>query len=1723
MDVPPIILRDNGHDPFSSPPRPVSSSSGRPGTSTSSSGRPGTSTSASGRPLTASSSSGPAPHRYASFDNNQLFSLYHSNSPSQAKRALEAHMKDTDRRIQEASRLGQSLLKQRKELNERLKEVENEKDDDQIGPELQKKLTDLEKEYTEVGRESARSFLPKSRIVSQDLTVPGSPSVFSSEARASPSKLAAPSRRQRNQPANRVHDIEFATEISTSLLAQVRQLQAVLAEKDDTLRSTTAEKSQLEMDIANLMHRLKLLDESEQKYKEENWNLQIQLQEITASLRQLHDKDQRLNLLLKTTQAEKDAAQRELDELKHSHGKLAEDHEIFKRQNDAEIHALRRDLANHETERDMMNKKVEELTSQNTELTRAISSRWQSEHDARRRESGNANGHEYDDRSSPEDSPPPSPSKTPARQGMLETETLKSSLTHAHRMIQNLKNNIHREKTEKLELKRLLQDARDEVETLRTGGGGGAASAMNKRRRSEQENAKFRKQALRAGAMGATRSSTHEIIMDDDEWEDHAEVSPSRAPSSRRSNKAFDHVALAQRVDSSDAFETANERDGTTTESEAFETGVESLGANSSDDLTETESTPVNGKPSRPSIYSHPGDRSSYQSTASISDSESLDHVRTPVQQQHPKLRLRNIRGRMSGRDSDIFAQEATVDESPASSIFSNSRPASSQFSDGSTPAHVGQNLMAELEGLSDEDSDAGTISRFSMNDTIPDSPDGARVDSSNRTTPVTNRQTVIIHDATPIQASKPQMVDSGMMTEPWEPEPKSAIAAAAGIVGGTVAGLAGYALGRSSDENKDSEHSEISAETPTEAMAGAYPTETVTPHEITKDLESSDPKTLTPESPRKEAVQRANMGTPRAPLQKLTEMVSQQTRPVSPTTPQRPPQFAIATTTLAETEPISPTRSLPPIHQLVLPASGTAAETEPVSPPRVLPQQFAIATTGTAAETEPVTPARPLPPQFAISTTGTAAETEPVSPSPSFPILPEVAPLAMSSLVIADTEPQEPITKGRISTFVDPFNFSAITSQDLEPITPVDEAASPILARTGSYRPDTYTDSGVSPEKEEGQKVVPVTATYTESGFSPENDKRDIMIPGTEAIRPGAVFFAANPSVPPPTSYFPPRTSSIRSISPERQAYASKGMDVYEDENANAQRPSSSNARAPFGEVSSNVARNAAIEHGKPPFKRSHTSEHGTQTMVSSDEIDSMMRNKGRAAVVGMTGLAAGATGVAAYDALTGPRRSSEAAPLTNGTALKAPRRPSSSGSIRKTAVTSQAPPLPEDHTLRIAAASSKAPSSSGTGSMGPPSMPASAYKSAGSGSPVMTRSRTPSIRGSTAHSMRAPRLSNAGSNRPTLEPPTRRSSVTSFASEIDERFNINRANLYPDDMPPVTDSRMIQAITQTMIGEYLWKYTRKTGRSSEISGTRHRRFFWVHPYTRTLYWSETDPSLHGAKQSKAKSVAIEAVRVISDANAYPPGLHSKSLVVVTPGREIVFTAPTSTRHETWFNALSYLLLRTGAEREEDVNDTLGELTKEDVDEFNPQVNGRSESRATGRARASLSTYDSRTTGGRPVSPIRKEYLAEVPTLSRKEGRSNQRNLAASRAQSVATPEPHPDNWGGSLSSRIGTLTSAFKSPSLRGSFSSARRSKSALSNRRPGEGGYDASVITEDSDDDLRAIVERERRAMEEAAGMENANTTSDHCLEVVTSIITTLTHTRSQEWQRDQQQDQ
>ena len=121
---------------------------------------------------------------------------------------------------------------------------------------------------------------------------------------------------------------------------------------------------------------------------------------------------------------------------------------------------------------------------------------------------------------------------------------------------------------------------------------------------------------------------------------------------------------------------------------------------------------------------------------------------------------------------------------------------------------------------------------------------------------------------------------------------------------------------------------------------------------------------------------------------------------------------------------------------------------------------------------------------------------------------------------------------------------------------------------------------------------------------------------------------------------------------------------------------------------------------------------------------------------------------------------------------------------------------------------------------------------------------------------------------SRPLSPPPaelirraTRGSSIRSSLSS-DHRVSIDTPNFQHQRVGSigepnggeVTDSYIIHAISQTMIGEFLYKYPRKAiGKG--YTERRHRRFFWVHPYTKTLYWSSTDPGSSSVSDSSAKS----------------------------------------------------------------------------------------------------------------------------------------------------------------------------------------------------------------------------------------------------------------------------
>ncbi|SCV05322.1 LANO_0H04940g1_1 [Lachancea nothofagi CBS 11611] len=124
------------------------------------------------------------------------------------------------------------------------------------------------------------------------------------------------------------------------------------------------------------------------------------------------------------------------------------------------------------------------------------------------------------------------------------------------------------------------------------------------------------------------------------------------------------------------------------------------------------------------------------------------------------------------------------------------------------------------------------------------------------------------------------------------------------------------------------------------------------------------------------------------------------------------------------------------------------------------------------------------------------------------------------------------------------------------------------------------------------------------------------------------------------------------------------------------------------------------------------------------------------------------------------------------------------------------------------------------------------------------------------------------------------------------------------------LSEPSIIPALTQTVIGEYLHKYYRRLGPFSNVT-SRHERYFWVHPYTMTLYWSTNNPVLENPATNKTRAAAILGIESVEDPNPYPAGLYHKSIVVKTETRPIKITCATRQRHNIWFNSLRYLIQR--------------------------------------------------------------------------------------------------------------------------------------------------------------------------------------------------------------------
>lgn len=608
----------------------------------------------------------------------------------------------------------------------------------------------------------------------------GSPSAIQAQGTNSPTKLSVPSRRQRNQ-SSRQHDLEFAAELGQGLLVEVRRLQALLSEREEAFKIVQIEKVRLEQLAEGLEFRIRALDESEQKFKEENWDLELQNQELLGRIREHEEDNDKLQALIQHEANDKELLLKDLDEWKDRNEKLYEDLEAEHKHHESEFAAMRRSLANNETDRHIMEKRLEDLRAE-LEESHNQSARLRS-----------ALEHKSDDRdgaglfdmqpaqTTPEHSPPSSPTKPTPRHTHLESETLKSSLQHAHRMIANLKSNIHREKTEKAELRRLLQDARDDLETarLRRDSVGGPPSSADRRRKGKGTFSKgSRPPIFKATLLGGPRQSRDEITLVDNHLVDEDwEEAPDEPSPTRRSFPVLTEYTLrppgmgTENTVFESAFETANETVGdsttdifetayeqsTTTETEAYKTGNESPVNDyptSADDGTETEGGAllkvIQKKSSIASSFGRQVRplrlggirRDSLASTASTDDDdytvydEDDDDVvagdsafTTPTATSNQRLKLRVNRGR--GRGARMPSQFSTRDRT-----FSvDSSPGGGNGNRSGSPASLNQrlhkpgerkSLFAELEdgmfGGEGED-DEGETETETEEDDVPTTP----------------------------------------------------------------------------------------------------------------------------------------------------------------------------------------------------------------------------------------------------------------------------------------------------------------------------------------------------------------------------------------------------------------------------------------------------------------------------------------------------------------------------------------------------------------------------------------------------------------------------------------------------------------------------------------------------------------------------------------------------------------------------------------------------------------------------------------------------------------------------------------------------------------------------------------------------------------------------------------------------------------------------------------
>ena len=1095
-----------------------------------------------------------------------------------------------------------------------------------------------------------------------------------------------------------------------------------------------------------------------------------------------------------------------LETLKAKNSELSTNLTEAKSKHESEMSSLRRAQAGLQRDRSDLQRHVDELK---IELTK----RPDVQHDNLEEEIDEHDLPENDggitpDNQSPAASPQLSPIKnTPSRNAPLELETTKSSLHHAHRLVTNLRSNLHREKTEKVELRRLLAAAQDEVEQLRSKASGSKRAGK-------------RPQVRRPIDLLGNRKARQEVTVQDDlqfldaPWNDE-----------EASSSAAYVTAQEDAVESDGAFMTATDHEMDETDTDAYRTGLESLPDSDDGELTETGSSSSNRMPSLGYIRE-------FSPSVHFTSDEDDSPIRLPS---GPKHRRGMVRGE-------------SVRRLASSSFDPPPQPLFQELMEGAALSAVNSPISV----MDSPTSVCTAVPFFAARDILETSEIGCQCD------PIPEPEPIVIQSAPVIvykDREKPPATEKSAQSDPI-PDPEPIVIMSPPVTVYMERERPGCTdIGTQSGPIPDPEP--IIVEGPPVIIY----------KEAIKPL-CTDINTQTDPIPPPEPViiQSDPIIIPAEPVI-ITKIVERE-RPISTdmgiqSDPIPPPEPVIIQSdpVIIQAEPVIITKIVErekPISADVGIQSDPVPLPEPViiqSDPIIIPAEPVIITkivererpisTDIGVQSDPIPPPEPviiqsdpviIPAEPVIITkivererpisTDVAIQSDPTPPPEPVIIRPDPIVITTEPVIITKLVERERPTSAEVGIQSDPIPppepiiirpDPVIMTAEPVIITKYLERERPTCAETAIQSDPLPPPAQIIIYREQEKPTLVEIAVQSD----PIPDPLPIIVPAEPVIiyRDREVPLSTETGVQCETVVTGVQELGVQSDlstileSSDKETQTLLGIPLLESYRFNGQSlpPTTLRPKTPITILPSP---SAPLNISKPVATNS---DEGTPRTVRT--------------IASIT------------DWETPPKSPLRETPHSRRSQPGSPSRGSMRYTDSPSTFTSRVGTSRRYGTILEHPTLHQSPRAATVRSRAHPTSPSK-----------LDQKRPQTI--SPAHS----RMNMSFASRSTTAM-SRRTSLSSFESEVEDRFGLNREQAEGQEdgqRTTATDPQVIQSVTTTMIGDFLYKYTRNQMQRSKISDKRHLRFFWIHPYTKTLYWSTDNPAVSMESNRNTRSGMI-------------------------------------------------------------------------------------------------------------------------------------------------------------------------------------------------------------------------------------------------------------------------